>query len=66
MPRSVAIRDLNGDANPDLVTANWENTVSVLTNVGDGSFQAKHDFGTGSDPHSVAIGDLNADAARTW
>ena len=63
MPQSVAIRDLNGDANPDLVTANWENTVSVLTNVGDGSFQAKHDFGTGSDPHSVAIGDLNADGS---
>jgi FG-GAP-like repeat/FG-GAP repeat/PASTA domain len=64
-PISVAIGDLNGDGKPDLVTANYVapgvNTVSVLLNRGDGSFQAKLDLGTGDGPESVAIGDLNGD-----
>ena len=63
-PRSGAIGDLNGDGKPDLVSANHyreTNTVSVFTNNGDGSFQAKLDYRTGGDPYSVAIGDLNGD-----
>jgi hypothetical protein len=63
-PYSVAIGDLNGDGNPDLVAANSvtpEDTVSVLLNRGDGSFQAKLDYATGRVPIQVAIGDLNAD-----
>ena len=36
-------------------------TVSVLVNRGDGSFQAKLDYATGRGPYSVAIGDLNGD-----
>jgi FG-GAP-like repeat/PASTA domain/FG-GAP repeat len=63
-PNSVAIGDLNGDGRPDLVTANSvtpEDTVSVLLNRGDGSFQAKLDYSTGRVPESVAIGDLNGD-----
>ena len=44
------------------MTANsGANTVSVLINRGDGSFQARLDFATGRDPYSVAIGDLNGD-----
>ena len=35
--------------------------MSVLLGNGDGTFGAKTDFGTGSNPHSVAIGDLNGD-----
>jgi predicted NUDIX family NTP pyrophosphohydrolase len=62
---SVAIGDLNGDGKLDLATANGANdvakTVSVLLNRGDGSFRAKRDYGAGSVPHSVAIGDLNGD-----
>jgi hypothetical protein len=63
-PISVAIGDLNGDEKPDLATANFDvgvNTVSVLLNKGDGSFQAKRGYGTGRRPSSVAIGDLNGD-----
>ena len=33
----------------------------MLLNRGDGSFQAKLDYATGSGPSSVAIGDLNGD-----
>jgi hypothetical protein len=65
-PCWVALGDLNGDRKPDLATANGvlgvgANTVSVLLNRGDGSFQAKLDYRTGAGPCSVAIGDLNGD-----
>jgi FG-GAP-like repeat/PASTA domain/FG-GAP repeat len=66
-PNSVAIGDLNGDRKPDLATANFgteENagkTLSVLLNRGNGSFRPQLDYGTGSRPVSVAIGDLNGD-----
>jgi hypothetical protein len=35
--------------------------VSVLLGNGNGCFEAKTDYGTGSGPYSVAIGDLNGD-----
>jgi FG-GAP-like repeat/PASTA domain/FG-GAP repeat len=61
-PLALAIRDLNGDAKPELVTANYgASTVSVLLNKGDGSFQAKRDYAAGEYPRSVAIGDPNGD-----
>jgi hypothetical protein len=39
----------------------FSGTVSVLLGNGDGSFGVKTDYGTGSYPYSVAIGDLNGD-----
>src|SRR5439155_15021534 len=66
-PKSVAIGDLNGDGKPDLAVANtgsypgYDGTVSVLLGNGNGSFGAKTNFGTGSKPFSVAIGDVNGD-----
>jgi gliding motility-associated-like protein len=67
-PISVAIGDLDGDGKPDLAVANLNsNTVSVYRNtstsglIAAGSFAAKVDFTTGSDPFSVAIGDLDGD-----
>ena len=61
-PSSVAMADLNGDRRPDLVTSNRDaDTVSVLRNRGDGSFEPKRDYPTGSRPISVEIADLNAD-----
>src|SRR5438876_1164607 len=64
-PSAVAIGDLNGDNQLDLVVTNTvSNTVSVLLGGGDGSFGARADFGTGGNPVSVAIRDLNSDGKR--
>src|SRR5207247_6632397 len=65
-PTWVAIGDLNRDGAPDLVTANYSAyTVSVLLStrsVGNGPFAVTEtDFATGSNPVSVAAGDLNCD-----
>jgi uncharacterized protein (DUF2141 family) len=67
---SVAVGDFNGDGKLDLAVANGDNTVSILggndtvsilLGTGTGSFGAKADFGTGSNPGSVAVGDFNGD-----
>ena len=54
--------DFNGDGKSDLVTADYsDNTASVLLGNGNGTFQAKQSFGTGSTPRSVAVADFNGD-----
>ncbi|MDE3236302.1 MAG: VCBS repeat-containing protein [Bacteroidota bacterium] len=65
---SVAIGDLDGDGKPDLAVANYGSaTVSVLRNtsssgsITSSSFASKVDFTTGTQPISVAIGDLDGD-----
>ena len=40
------------------------NTASVLLGNGNGTFQARQSFGTGSYPYSVAVGDFNSDGRR--
>ena len=50
-PTSVAIGNLNGDANPDLAVANsGSDNVSILLGNGAGSFGAATNFATGSWP----------------
>ncbi len=67
-PIAVAIGDLNGDGKPELaVTNNGSATVSVFRNTASigaittASFAAKVDFTTGTNPRSIAIGDLDGD-----
>src|SRR6185369_4280739 len=69
-PRGVAIRDLDGDGKPELITANWGgDSISVLRNVGtagsitSSSFAPATAFATpaGSSPQNVMVADLNGD-----
>jgi RHS repeat-associated protein len=64
-PYSVSTGDLDGDGKIDLATANYtSNTVSVLRNTsvfGALSFAVKVEYATGTNPESVAIGDLDGD-----
>ena len=65
-PQGIAVGDLNGDGHLDLVTANAvigqnEQSVSVLLNRGDGTFDSQKQYGTGARPISVAIDDFNGD-----
>lgn len=66
--RSVAVADVNGDGNRDVVVANlfgiWpdQRAIGVLIGNGDGSFQPPVTFDSGGvENFSVALGDLNKD-----
>ncbi|MEZ2303328.1 MAG: FG-GAP-like repeat-containing protein, partial [Microcoleus sp.] len=65
-PASVSIGDINGDGKPDLATANFSNTASILLNTTatgatTPTFATKFDFPTGTGSISVSIGDFNGD-----
>jgi FG-GAP-like repeat/FG-GAP repeat len=69
-PQSVAVADFNGDSKLDLVVANFgsfeqgtrtNGSVSVLLGKGDGTFHAAINYGAGTTPDSVAVGDFNGD-----
>ena len=62
-PYSVVAADVNGDGSVDLISANWgtNNTLTILTNNGNGGFGYNATLGTLDSPKSVAAGDFNAD-----
>ncbi len=54
--------DVNGNQILDLVVVNQtDNTVSVFIGNGDGTFQTRVDYATGTSPVYVATGDFNGD-----
>ncbi|MGD1072736.1 MAG: FG-GAP-like repeat-containing protein [Bryobacteraceae bacterium] len=60
-PRSVAVADLNGDGNPDLVTVTAANAVTILLGSGSGAFTVIGAAPVGFFPQSVAVADVNGD-----
>ena len=63
-PQSVALGDVNGDGELDMVTANTgSNSASVLLGNGNGTFKSSASFSTGAStfPTSVTLGDVNGD-----
>jgi hypothetical protein len=60
---SLAVADLNGDDNPDVIVTNdWSNSVSVLMGNGDGTFRTPVVYSSGGlAPDSIAVGDVNGD-----
>jgi len=61
-PRSVAIRDINGDGHPDVAVGNANSSsVSVFMGNGDGTLVNARHFATGSGTHSVAWVDFDHD-----
>ncbi|NMB76521.1 MAG: hypothetical protein GYA21_15490 [Myxococcales bacterium] len=66
-PAYLALGDFNADGIPDIVATNFlSNSVSALLGNGsggrgNGTYQSRRDFETGSRPRGVATGDFNAD-----
>jgi hypothetical protein len=63
-PHGIAVGDFNGDGKPDLATANFyfnPNTVSILLNNGDGTFQPAVNYTVPGAPEDVKVGDFNGD-----
>jgi hypothetical protein len=64
-PNSIVGADVNGDGQPDLLTANYNtSTVGVLLGTGTRSFSAVTTFSTGlaSNPLRLAVADVNGDS----
>jgi hypothetical protein len=66
-PLSLTAADFNGDGKLDLILANYdyppviENTLTILTNNGNGGFTIASSPVVGLDPNSVAVADVNGD-----
>jgi hypothetical protein len=62
MPVSLVAADVNGDGKPDLISANAvDNTLTVLTNNGNGEFVTSVILRVGTYPFAVLAADVNGD-----
>ena len=64
-PQTIVVGDFNKDGKLDFAQVNYNGggagSVSVFLGNGDGTFQAKKDYATGSGPDALAVGDVNGD-----
>ena len=61
-PSTGAVGDFNHDGTLDLATANeYDNSVTVLLGVGDGTFQPGTPYAVGDIPYGIVIEDFNGD-----
>lgn len=61
-PKGIIAADLDGDGNTDLATSNMgSNNVSVLLNVGDGTFESAVNYASGTYLYSISGGDFDGD-----
>ena len=61
-PPGVVAADLNGDGRPEIITANYgDDTVSVLQNLGDGTFSPQLTYAVGQNPFALTAADFDKD-----
>ncbi len=61
-PSALAVADITGDGEPDLIVANQgAASLSILRGLGNGFFQPLITEDTGISPHAIAVGDFNQD-----
>jgi len=66
LPNDIAVADMNGDGNPDMVIANHQSpTLTILLGDGKGGFRpapgSPFDVHSTPHPHGVAVADFNGD-----
>jgi FG-GAP-like repeat/Subtilase family/Protein of unknown function (DUF1573) len=57
----IAIANVLGNGNLDVVVSLSGSSIRVVTGNGNGTFQAPRSFSVGSDPRSLTVADLNSD-----
>ncbi len=71
LPLDAITADIDGDGKIDVLLSNYlDNTISVYRNISSpgnitaGSFAAKVDFATGTNPGVIAVGDIDGDGKK--